>query len=302
MDTISAIRNIIRQGLSNAQGNSQYIKPRQDEGLGGSMGRILQLIGQSTQQNTPVGTPQTFIPKAVGSYATDIGQTLERLSSTQGRQQTIQGAQQLPKQLQQKDFIAALQNPATQDALNVMDFLPVGAIAGGVKAVGGNKAVREAIEAGVKSKAGSNVAGEVLKRVVNKVDPLLQEARKYKSADDFVNSKGLKYEYETIGNEKRLIIDLFPTEDVVGKGITKAETLRKFKEAYKDGHKIIEPSNGLWTKQGAGFINNLENSGVVKKIENRGGIERYQITPKITSINAKNSLTDIYNQAKKLSR
>ena len=112
--------------------------------------------------------------------------------------------------------------------------------------------------------------------------------------EQFVKSKGLHFEYENIANEKRLIIDLFPTKDIQGKGITKSETLYAFQKAYRDGQKIIEPSNGMWTKEGKGFIDNLKDNGFIKKIENRGGIERYEINAKIKDIKTSSKLRAEY--------
>jgi hypothetical protein len=94
------------------------------------------------------------------------------------------------------------------------------------------------------------------------------------------NGDGLTFNYEVANGENRLIIDLFPTEAIKGQGITKQRTIEAFQQAKKDGHTIIEPSNGLWTKEGSGFMKSLEKDGYVKQIENRGGIERYKIVSK----------------------
>lgn len=97
---------------------------------------------------------------------------------------------------------------------------------------------------------------------------------------------------ETSGKEKRVILDLWADPEVKGKGITKDETLKDLKAAYSKGHDIIEPSNGMWTREGKGFIENLKETGYIKKIENRGGIERYQVTDKIKDYKYKNIINN----------
>jgi phospholipid N-methyltransferase len=126
---------------------------------------------------------------------------------------------------------------------------------------------------------------------------LVEDAKKHKSANEFLKAHGLTFDREIADGEKRLIIDLFPDETIRGKGITKGETLNAFKNSYNEGHHIIEPSNGLWTRQGKAFIEKLKDSGVIKNIANRGGIERYEITEKINEVKIDSKLTDIWNKA-----
>ena len=92
-------------------------------------------------------------------------------------------------------------------------------------------------------------------------------------------TNGLNFNLESADGEKRLLVDLFPDESIRGKGITKARTIEALDNAYKDGHNIVEPSNGMWTKEGWGFIKHLEDQGYIKQIPNRGGILRFEITP-----------------------
>jgi len=134
--------------------------------------------------------------------------------------------------------------------------------------------------------------------------PLAKEAQKYSSAEEFVRAQGLNFTKEIAGNEKRIIVDLWPTDAIKGKGITTNETLSAFKDSYSKGYKIIEPSNGIWTVRGGGesFIKGIEKQGYIKPIENRGGITRYEITPKINEWNAKSQLTDFYNKVTKVEK
>jgi len=118
-------------------------------------------------------------------------------------------------------------------------------------------------------------------------DPLLPESNK--------PSNGLSFTKETADGENRLIIDLWPTKEIRGKGITKSETLKAFVGALNDGHTIVEPSNGMWTKDGTGFMNNLESQGYVKKIPNRGGIIRYEITPAVKNYGNGSEADSLYH-------
>lgn len=147
---------------------------------------------------------------------------------------------------------------------------------------------------------GITLAGEgktAVKGVSRETDDLTIEASKYKSADEFAKAQGLDFQYENIEGEKRIIIDLWPKESIKGKGITKNELLSNLKKAYINGNKIIEPSNGIWTKEGYSFINKIKEDGFIKPTENRGGIVRYEITPKVKEYQTKSQLTDIWNKA-----
>ncbi len=125
-------------------------------------------------------------------------------------------------------------------------------------------------------RTGKNIPPEMLEvKIKGKWQPLTQASTSQGKA-----SNGLKFDLESTGGEKRLIVDLFPDESIRGKGITKAETLKAFDNAYKQGNKIVEPSNGIWTNDGFGFIKHLEEQGYVKQIPNRGGIERFEIIPR----------------------
>lgn len=137
---------------------------------------------------------------------------------------------------------------------------------------------------------------DVSKKAGSVSDDLMKEAKKYKTVEEFVKGQGLDFVYETVGSEKRIIPDLWAVDAIKGKGIVKNETLNTFKKAYEDGHKIIEPSNGMLTKQGQGFMDSLEKSGFIKQIENRGGITRYEITPKIEEFDTPSQLTDIWKK------
>ncbi len=119
------------------------------------------------------------------------------------------------------------------------------------------------------------------------------------SFDEWLKDNGISFNKEVSGNEKRLVIDLFPDEKIRGKGITKQETLNAFRKSFEDGHTIIEPSNGLWTKEGKAFIDKIVNTGVIKKMENRGGIIRFKITNKINQIKTNSPLKAEWDKVKK---
>ena len=131
-------------------------------------------------------------------------------------------------------------------------------------------------------------------------DPLLQEARKYKSAEKFVKKNDpVQYELYKVhkfgGNpwetENIIRVNLFPKEIVKGKGITKNRLLDILKESYDKGYDNVRPSLGIWTKDGKAFMETLVRDGYIDK--------NYTVLPKIKEWETKSQLTDIWNKANK---
>lgn len=138
------------------------------------------------------------------------------------------------------------------------------------------------------------------KSVVKEGNELLEEAKKYKSAEEFVKAKN-PVEYRFIGNKPKnsfdrdtrsIRINLMPDDSVKGKGITREETLNVFKEGHEKGNIDITPSLGIWTKDGDAFMKTLARDGWVER-----GDFGYQVTDKIKSWKTKSQLTNIWNKA-----
>ena len=125
------------------------------------------------------------------------------------------------------------------------------------------------------------------KQVLDKVD----EFKKFEKKNNPV-----WIEFETQWSEKVAVIDLFPNKLVKGKGITKSRTLISLQDSYNKWHKIIEPSNWLWTEEWKWFFENIKKMWVVEKISNRWGIERYRITSKIKDLKIEDKLLSLFNK------
>lgn len=136
----------------------------------------------------------------------------------------------------------------------------------------------------------------------NPENGLLQEAKKYKSAEEFVKKNNpvdavvfrAERNYEEYG-PKMVSLNIAANDLVKGKGITKEYTLNALKEAFNDGATRIQPSLGGYTKEGKGFMDTLVRDGWVTKTPNG----TYFTTEKIKTWETKSQLTDIWNQANK---
>lgn len=131
------------------------------------------------------------------------------------------------------------------------------------------------------------------------LQPLIKKIDKYQTIEKFKKAYDpIKATYEDIGDTKVVVIDAFPKKEVQGVGITKATLLDKLSESYDKGYKTIEPSYGMMTEQGRGFMEKLVKDGYIEPTDWRGSIERYQITDKIKDYIKQNRLEEIYNKVK----
>lgn len=135
-----------------------------------------------------------------------------------------------------------------------------------------------------------------------KYSKLVKKAKGYKSLDRFEKMNNPIKGSEIWGEKPKsyferdsraVRINMFPNDATKGTGLTKQYLLNMFKDAYDDGITGIVPSYGLYTKEGASFMNHLADQGWVKK----SGINGYEIAPKIAEWQKTNPLADIYNAA-----
>ncbi len=106
-------------------------------------------------------------------------------------------------------------------------------------------------------------------------ESLAEEAKKYKSADEFVKKYDpIQAELVTYPDgEKIVTINLFPKKAIKGKGITKNRLLDLMKGWKQKGYTRILPSRGIWTSEGEGFMDTLVRDGYLT--------ENHEITDKI---------------------
>ena len=211
------------------------------EKLAGDFGRLIQktpnldlgtkskgLISFGQQGVIKLGKKTTeekitnFISNMPSSFLQSWGQTIEQLSTEEGRKRAKQDAINLPKTMGevktaidnkdwQKAFEVAMSNSAITIALDVSDVIPVGLLAKlGLKPLKSltksrtlaKKIVTEAIEE-TEEKVVKTIAKpktvevkpkpNVVKPLLSDIDPLVNEARKYKSADEFIKSQPVVY-------------------------------------------------------------------------------------------------------------
>lgn len=149
---------------------------------------------------------------------------------------------------------------------------------------------------------------DVLKRVQDKFGKnddkyakLMKKAKGYKTAERFEKMNNPIKGSEIWGDKptsafqrdsRAVRINMFPNEATKGAGITKQYLLNMFKDAYDQGITDIVPSYGIFTKEGASFMDHLADQGWVTK-DSYG----YTIAPKIAEWEKTAPLRDIYNKA-----
>jgi hypothetical protein len=134
--------------------------------------------------------------------------------------------------------------------------------------------------------------------VSKELQPLYAEAKKYKSAEEFVKKNDpiefYKVKPHKIGDMETgnyVNVSFFPKEIMKGQGITKSRLLDLMKDWKKEGFERITPYQGSFTEQGRGFIDTFIRDGYLTK--------DLRFTDKIDTLKTKSQLTDIWNKANK---
>lgn len=127
-------------------------------------------------------------------------------------------------------------------------------------------------------------------------NPLFAEARKYKSADEFVKAVKPRIDSSRVGNVN-LLQWIKANDKVAGTGATKDAFLSYIQKEKASGVKGLTTT--VQSKDGSRFFQGLVDDGYLKPT----GIDaaklgyQYEYTPKVNTF--KSQLTDIYNQATK---
>src|SRR3990167_2597287 len=161
-------------------------KIKSGEGLGASIGRVMQLL-----PNTKVTIPEKykskglydeiveFVTQIPSSIVQSYGKSLEMLSTPEGKKQVKQGIKDLPKtvvetkqHMEKKEWGLALEtlfsNPAIPVALDVADFVPVAGIVGfGIKK-GRDALLKQAAKEGIEE-VGEKLVKEAIEEVPEKI-------------------------------------------------------------------------------------------------------------------------------------
>lgn len=139
-----------------------------------------------------------------------------------------------------------------------------------------------------------------------KMAKLIEKAKNYKTPERFYKMNNPIKGSEIWGEKpagifqrdsRAVRVNMFPNDTVKGTGMTKQYLLNMFKDAYDQGITNIVPSYGIFTKEGASFMDHLAEQGWLDAATNGSGYKSYSIAPKIQEWGKTTPLEDIFQQA-----
>ena len=177
----------------------------------------------------------------------------------------------------------------------------------------GENAAAKVAKNGVKE-AGESVLSKIISKTPvatddiadGKISKLIEKAKNYKTSERFYKMNNPIKGSEIWGDKpasafqrdsRAVRVNMFPNEAVKGTGMTKQYLLNMLKDAYDQGITSIVPSYGIFTKDGASFMDHLAEQGWLDAAARGGGYKSYSIAPKIQEWEKTTPLEDIFQQA-----
>lgn len=177
----------------------------------------------------------------------------------------------------------------------------------------GEKAAAKVAKKGAKETGESALSKIVSKTPVaasdiadGKLSKLIEKAKNYKTPERFYKMNNPIKGSEIWGDKPASIfqrdnravrVNMFPNDAVKGTGMTKQYLLNMLKDAYDQGITSIVPSYGIYTKEGASFMDHLAEQGWLDAATSGSGYKSYSIAPKIQEWEKTTPLEDIFQQA-----
>lgn len=243
-----------------------------------------------------------FVSGLPGAMANSYGKSLELMGTKEGRQQIKTDAKNLPQTISQiktyidnkeygQAFQTAMDNKALSVTLDVSDFIPIGSLATlGAKELGKNvlkTGVKTAVKTEVKPELrklaqklvqkGLDEADKVTKipkglegggGILKALEPLVQEARKYKSAEEFVQDYGKTIREISKGKPSSGVLGEFTSDNkilVKSQGLSKGEIKEVIGHEQRHSSVVDKVMQYFLTKGEKGFDKEL--SRVEKIVE-----------------------------------